>query len=328
MKLRLLAAAMAMALLAAPSEIHAQSLPSKSITIIVPFGAGGISDTFTRIVAQSMSKTLGRPVIVENVAGAGGVVGSRRGAAAPPDGYTLLTVSPGTHSGAPAMYANLGYHPIDSYEIIGIAGSTPMVLAATAASPAKTLQDFVAFLKKPDKPVAVATAGVGSMSHLACSFFHSLIGVKSTEVPYRAMPQMLQDVIGGNVDYTCTQAQGLNDLLETGKLKAFAVADDRRIAILPAVPTSAEGGLPQFKVSVWIGLAAPKGTPADIVATLNKAMAGAFEDPEVQKRYAELGFVAPRVEERTSQWFTGFMRTEMDRWTGILRAAGVTPQEQ
>jgi len=237
-------------------------------------------------------------------------------------------VSPGTHSGAPAMYTNLGYHPIDSYDIIGIAGSTPMVLAANPTLPAATLQEFVAFLKKPNKPVSVATAGVGSMSQLACSFFHSLIGAKSTEVPYRAMPQMLQDVVGGSVDYTCTQAQGLSDLLETGKLRAYAVADDRRIAILPAVPTSAEGGLPQFKVSVWIGLAAPKGTPPDVVATLNKAMAGAFEDPDVQKRYAELGFVSPRPEERTSQWFTSFMQAEMERWTGILRASGVKPQDQ
>jgi len=327
MKHWLIAGAIVAATAAIAPDAGAQSFPTKNVTIIVPFGAGGISDTFTRIVAQSMSKTLGHPVVVENVAGAGGLLGSRRGAQASPDGYTLLTVSPGTHAGAPAMYANLGYHPIDSYEMIGIAGSTPMVLVGNPALPAKNLQEFIAFLKKPTKPVSVATAGVGSMSQLACSFFHSLIGVTSTEVPYRAMPQMLQDVVAGNVDYTCTQAQGLSDMLDTGRLRAFAVADDRRIAILPNVATSTEGGLPQYKVSVWIGFAAPKGTPADVVATLNKAVAGAFEDPQTQKRYAELGFVTPRPEERSSQWFTTFMRGEMERWTGVLRAAGVKPQE-
>ncbi len=327
MKQWLLAGAMAAAVFIIPKQVEAQAFPQKNVTIIVPFGAGGISDTFTRIVAQSMSKSLGRPVIVENIAGAGGLLGSRRGATAAPDGYTLLTVSPGTHAGAPAMYADLGYHPIDSYEIIGIAGSTPMVLVGNPSLPANNLKEFVAFLKSQSKPLSVATAGVGSMSQLACSYFHSLIGVKSTEVPYRAMPAMLQDVVGGNIDYTCTQAQGLSDLLDTGKLRAYAVADDRRVAILPSVPTSTEGGLPQYKVSVWIGFAAPKGTPADVVATLNKAVASTFEDTQAQKRYADLGFVIPRPEERSSQWFTNFMRVEMERWTGILRAAGVTPKE-
>ena len=327
MKQTLLTFTMVAILLAIPSQANSQSFPTKNVTIVVPFGAGGISDTFTRIVAQSMTKSLGRPVVVDNVAGAGGLLGSRRGAAAAPDGYTLLTVSPGTHSGAPAMYANLGYHPIDSYEIIGLAGSTPMVLAGNSAIPADSLEEFVAFLRRPTKSVSVATAGVGSMSQLACSFFQSLIGVKSTEVPYRGMPQMLQDVVAGNVDYTCTQAQGLLDLLETGKLKAFAVADDRRVSILPTVPTSAEGGLPQFKVSVWIGFAAPKGTPGDLIASLNKAVTATFEDPQSQKRYAELGFVIPKPEERSSQWFTTFMRNEMERWTGMLRAAGVKPQD-
>jgi tripartite-type tricarboxylate transporter receptor subunit TctC len=272
-----------------------------------------------------MTKTLGKPIVIENVAGAGGTLGSRRGAQAAPDGYTLTTVSPGTHAGAPALYANLGYHPVDSYDIIGLAGTTPMVLVGKGKLPASTLQEFIAHLRANQDKLSVATAGVGSMSHLTCSFFHSLVGAKTTEVPYRAMPAMLQDVVGGSVDYTCTQAQGLSDFLNTGAMKAYVVADDRRLAALPNVPSADEAGLPKFKVSIWIGLAAPKGTPAAIVSALNRAMAAAFDDPELRARYTELAFVIPRPEERTSEWFTGFMRAEMERWTSMLQAAGVKP---
>lgn len=267
--------------LAAASVSHGafgQDYPTKPITIVVPFSAGGGGDVVTRSVTPSLSKTLGRPVLVENLTGAGGTIGSRKAAHAPADGYTLIMVSPGTHAGAPALYANLGYEPVDGHEQIGLMSTTAIVLVAKKDLPANTLQEFISYLRSNEKTVTSANAGVGSMSHLACSLFHSLVSVSPTQVSYRGMPPLMLDLLAGRVDYVCQQANGIIGQLEA--IKVYAVADDRRASLLPGVPTTAEAGLPGFKSTVWLGLAAPKGTPQSLTKIVNRALAVAFDDPE------------------------------------------------
>lgn len=302
-----------------------QEYPAKPVTIIVPFSAGGGGDVVTRTVTPSLAKTLGRPVLVENLTGAGGTIGSKKAAQAAPDGYTLIMVSPGTHAGAPALYANLGYEPVEGHEQIGLMSTTAIVLIGKKALPPNTLQEFVAYLRANEKSVTSANAGVGSMSHLACSLFHSLISVDPTQVSYRGMPPLMLDLLAGRVDYVCQQANGIIGQLDA--IKVYAVADERRASLLPNVPTTTEAGLPGFKSTVWLGLAAPKGTPQPVIQTLNRALAVAFDDGAVQKRYADLGLDIPIPEQRSPEWFRKFMQAEMERWTGILRKAGVKPAQ-
>jgi putative tricarboxylic transport membrane protein len=321
----LFACARATAFVLCAAGAHAQAYPSKPITIIVPFTAGGGGDVGARIIAPAMSKALGQSVVIDNITGGGGTIGSRRAATAAPDGYTLIMASPGTHAGAPALYANLGYEPVAGHEPIGLVSTTPIVLVAKNQIPAKTLQEFISYLRANEKTVTAAHAGIGSMSHLACSLFNSLVGVKPTEVPYRGMPPLMQDMLGGRVDYTCNQANGILGLI--GRIKVFVVADDRPAPSLPGVPTATEAGLPEFKVTVWLALAAPKGTPSSITLALNRALAAAFDDPIVQKRYTELGLDIPPREERSPAWLRSFMQSEMERWTTVLRKAGVKPEQ-
>jgi putative tricarboxylic transport membrane protein len=305
-----------MLLVYAPSAV-AQDFPSRFVTIVAPFQAGGPSDTVARLIAVPMSKALGQQVVVENVTGAGGTIGSGRVAKAAPDGYTLGISGSGTHAAVEQLYANPPYRAGD-FESVGLINTAPVIIVGKKDLPPNTLQELVAYLRANEKTVTEADAGIGSVSHLACSVFKALIAVKPTVASYRGTPQATQDLIAGNVDFVCNQIVNVVGHVKSGALKAYAVTGETRSPMLPDVPTSTEAGLPDFKLTVWYGLSAPKGTPAAIVAKLNQALSVALDDPAVTKRFADLGYDVVAQQQRSAASFDDFMRKEVDLWAKVL----------
>jgi len=302
----------------------AQDFPSRPISMIVPFAAGGPTDVVARIVGEHMSKTLGQQVVVENVAGAGGTTGITRGATSKPDGYTIMMGHMGTHGAAPALYPNLKYDPTKDFEPIGLAAGTPILIVAQKALAPKDLKEFIAYLKANGDKVNEAHAGVGSVSHTTCTMFNAQVGVKPTLVPYRGTGTALNDLVGGQVHYMCDQIVNLTEQVKAGSIKAYAIATPKRSPALPDVPTTAEAGMPDYQVSAWNAVFAPKGTPAPIVAKLNGALSKALDDEATRKRLHDLGGVLPEGEERSGAHLGKFVASEVARWTPILKAAGVT----
>ncbi|MDB5599107.1 MAG: hypothetical protein JWN71_1151 [Xanthobacteraceae bacterium] len=305
------------AALAAIPAAHAQEYPTRNITLVSPFPPGGPSDTAARLVAGPMSKALGQQIIIENVSGAGGTIGANRIAKATPDGYQLIVSGSGTHAAAEFLHKSLPYRAND-FEQIGLINLSPMILVARKAVPANTLQEFIAYLRTNGDKVTEADAGVGSISNLACSVFHSLADVKPLVASYRGTPQATMDLVAGNVDFGCNQVINIVQHVQSGALKAYAVTSDKRSPQLPDVPTTAEAGLPAFKLSVWFGLSAPKGTPKPIIEKLNKALSAALDDPDVVKRFAELGYDVGAPEQRSAAYFDKFYTDEIALWTKVL----------
>ncbi len=305
------------AALATAAPAQAQDYPTRTITLISPFPPGGPSDTAARLVVPGMSQALGQQVIVENFTGAGGVIGTARAAKAAPDGYTLIVSGSGTHSAVEYLHKDLPYKSSD-FTQIGLINTSAMVLTAKGSLPPNNLKDFVAYLKENEKKVTEADAGVGSISNLACSVFHSLADVHPTVVSYRGTPQATLDTVAGNVDFGCNQVVNIVQHVQSGKLKAYAVTSDKRSPMLPDVPTTAEAGMPAFKVMVWFGLSGPKGLPPQIVAKLNKALNAALDDPAVVKRFAELGYDVPPPEQRSAAYFDTFYNNEVSLWAKVL----------
>jgi tripartite-type tricarboxylate transporter receptor subunit TctC len=296
---------------------RADDFPNRHVTIVGPFQAGGPSDTVARLIAGPMSKVLGQQVIVENVTGAGGTIGTNRVAKAAPDGYVLGISGSGTHAAVEQLYANPPYRATD-FESVGLINTTPVVVVARRDFPPNTLAEMIAYLKANEQKVTEADAGIGSVSNLACSVFKSLIGVKPTVVTYRGTPQATQDVVAGQVDFLCNQIVNIVEHAKAGNLKAYAVTGEHRSPMLPSVPTTAEAGLPDFKLTVWYGLSAPKGTPAPVIHKLNQALAAAMDDPTVVKRFADLGYDVVPPTQRSPAYFDDFMRQEIDLWAKVL----------
>ena len=313
-------------IVASASVAAAQDYPSRHITIVAPFPPGGPSDTTTRLIAGPMSKALGQQVVVENVTGAGGTIGSARVAKAAPDGYQLILSGSGTHAAIEYLQKDPPYKPSD-WEHIGLVNVSPVVLVARKAVPANTLQEFITYLRTNEKKVTEADAGVGSISNLACSVFHSLAGVHPTVVAYRGTPQATQDVVAGNVDFGCNQIVNIVQHVQSGALKAYAITGDKRSPMLPDVPTTAEAGLPAFKLTVWFGLSAPKGTPRPVIEKLNKALGVALEDPATVKRFADLGYTVVPPEQRSPAYFDKFFRDEVALWSKVLGGLAVAPRQ-
>jgi tripartite-type tricarboxylate transporter receptor subunit TctC len=308
---------LAAVLCAGTAGAQAQDYPTRFVTIVAPFQAGGPSDTVARLIAAPMSKALGQQVVVENVTGAGGTIGSGRVAKAPPDGYMLVISGSGTHAAVEQLYPNPPYRALD-FESVGLINTTPVVIVGKRDLPPNTLAELVAYLRANEKTVTEADAGVGSVSNLACSVFHSLISVKPTLVSYRGTPQATQDILAGNVDLLCNQIVNIVEHAKAGTLRAYAVTGGTRSPMLPNVPTMAEAGLPDFKLTVWYGLSAPKGTPAPIVTKLNQALSVAMDDPVVVKRFADLGYDVVPLAQRSPAQFEDFMRKEVDLWARVL----------
>jgi tripartite-type tricarboxylate transporter receptor subunit TctC len=309
--------------LMASAVAHAQSAyPTKTITMIVPFAAGGPTDTVARLVAQSMSKSLKQTIVVENVGGAGGTIGAARAAKADPDGYTLFLHHIG-QSTAPSLYRKLSYNSIDSFEPIGLVTDVPMTMIARKDFPAKDFKEFLAYVKANKSKVTYANAGVGSASHLCGMLFMTAIGADLTTVPYKGTGPAMNDLLGGQVDIMCDQTTNTTSQIKSGKVKVYGVTTKTRVPSLPDVPTMNDAGLPNFEVAVWHGLYAPKGTPKPVVDTLAGALQGALKDPTVKTRFAELGTEPVPQNKATPEALRTFLKSEIDKWSPIIKKAGV-----
>jgi tripartite-type tricarboxylate transporter receptor subunit TctC len=317
--MRVLAAAFA--LLAAVVPAQAQSYPSRPITVVVPFPAGGPSDVVARIVAEHMGKVLGQTMVIENVGGAGGTIGSARVASAAPDGYTLLAGSMGSHVAAPVLTPNVKYDSQRDFDPIGPTADAPAVIVARKDFPASNLREFVAYLKQNGANVKQAHGGIGSSSHMACMLFAAEAGVTPNLVAYRGTGPAMNDLIGGHVDFLCEQAVSVTGQITSGAVKAFAMSGDARLATLPDVPTAQEAGV-NYRMNVWAGIFAPKGLPPEIMKRLTDALDQSLDDASVQKRLADLGGTIPAKDARAPARFEAYVKAEIDRWSPILKAAG------
>jgi tripartite-type tricarboxylate transporter receptor subunit TctC len=310
----------AMALVAGAVPGRAQDYPSRPITVIVPFPAGGASDVVARIVTNQMSKTLGQSIVTENVGGAGGTIGSARVAAAAPDGYTLLAAAMGSHVAAPVLTPNLKYDPVVDFVPIGITAHSPAVVIARKDFPARDLNEFVAVLRQQGSAVKQAHGGVGSSSHMACLLFTKEIGAEPTLVAYRGSGPALNDLMGGHVDFLCEQSVSVAEQVLAGSVKAYVVSAGERLANLPDVPTAREAGI-DFQMSIWAGLFAPRGVPPEVIARLADALDKALDDTDVRQRLTQFGGSIPAKAERNPAAFDRFVRAEIARWTPLLAAS-------
>ena len=312
-------AAMAWAAICSPSI--AEDYPTRPITMIVPYPAGGPSDVVARIMADGMSKVLGHNIVIENVGGAGGTIGTARAAGAEHDGYTLLAASMGSHVSAPALYANLKYDSTKDFEPIGLTANAPAAVVARKDFPADNFKDFVAYVKKNGDNVKQAHGGVGSSSHMACLLFTSELGLKPNLVAYRGTGPALNDVIGGHVDFFCEQVVSVQGAVRGGTVKAYVVSGNERSPALPNIPSAKEVGAPDFQINIWSAIFAPKDTPKPIAAKLSEALSKTLDDPAVAKRLLELGGTVPPPAQRGPDYLAKLLRTDIARWNPILKAA-------
>ena len=304
------------------SSAGAQEYPTKVITMVVPFAAGGPTDTVARLIAQPMGKTLKQQVIVENVLGAGGTIAANRVAKAAADGYTLLIHHIGM-STAPALYRKLPYDAINDFEPIGLINEVPMTLVAKKDFPAKELKELIAYVKANKEKINLANAGVGAASHLCGMLFMSAIQTELTTVPYNGTGPAMNDLLGGQVDIMCDQTTNTTSQIKAEKIKVYGVTTRKRVASLPNVATMDEAGLKGFEVSVWHGLYAPKGTPKPVIDKLTNALHVALKDDNVKLRFAELG-TEPVAENRaTPAALRAHLKAEIDKWSPIIKKAGV-----
>lgn len=295
--------------------------PTRPITIIVPFAAGGPTDVITRIVTQHMSQTLGQQFVVENVVGAGGTLGATRAARATNDGYTLITGHMGTHAASVALYPELQYHPEKDFEPIALLAGTPIVILTKKDFPAKTLAEFATQVKANSAKMNQAHAGVGSVSHISCILLNSQLGAKPVGIPFNGTGPAMNALIAGQVDYMCDQIVNAVPQIQSGTIKGLAVATPARNPSLPDMPTTTEAGLPAYQASAWNAIFAPKGTPEPILAKLNDAAVKALSDEAVRKRLLELGSDIPGPDGRTRQALGKLVNDEIAKWTPVLKAA-------
>jgi tripartite-type tricarboxylate transporter receptor subunit TctC len=290
--------------------------------MIVPFAAGGPTDIVARIVGEHMSRTLGRSVLIENTLGAGGTTASTRAMRAAPDGYTIIMGHMGTHAAAVALYPNLAYNPTTDFEPIGMASGTPVLILAKKDFPPKDLKEFVVYAKANEAKLNMAHAGVGSVSFTTCLLLNSIIGIAPTSIPFSGTGPAMNALVGGQVDYMCDQVVSVVPQVQAGTIKAYAVGTPERNPALPNVPTAKEAGLPEFRASAWNALFAPKGTPKPIVDKLNAALVAALDDEGVRKRLIDLGGEIPNREGRSPQALAELVKSEIAKWTPIIKAAG------
>jgi tripartite-type tricarboxylate transporter receptor subunit TctC len=322
MRHKMLAAAAA--LIAFTNVAAAQDWPTRPITLIVPFSAGGGVDVSARIQAQRMSELLGQSIIVENVAAAAGMAGGQRVAKAAPDGYTFLIGNSGTHAYNQSLYKKPLYNAATDFQPVGLMTESPRALVARKDLPVSNLQELIAYLKANQKTAQFGSAGVGSGTHLPCVLFNLAIGVDITHIPYRGEGPVMQDVIGGRIDYMCATIQSGAAQANDGNVKGIAVMAPKRVPIIPNLPTTGEQGLPGVEASVWNAFFLPKGTPDAIVRKLNKAMSDTLDDPAVRKRLQELGLEIVPPDQRSPDYLAKFLPEEIERWAKPIRAAGIS----
>ncbi|MGY4497165.1 tripartite-type tricarboxylate transporter receptor subunit TctC [Bradyrhizobium sp. GM24.11] len=300
---------------------EAQTYPTRSITMIVPFAAGGPTDVISRIVTAHMAQTLGQSIIIENVVGAGGTTATTRAARAANDGYTLITGHMGTHAASVPLYPKLAYHPEKDFEPIALLAGTPILILARKDFPPKDLKEFVAYVKANAEKVNAAHAGVGSVSHVSCELLHSILDVKPVGVPFNGTGPAMNALVAGQVDYICDQIVNAVPQINAGTIKAYAIATPERNPSLPNVPTTAEAGLPAFQAQAWNAMFAPKGTSPAILASLSAAAGKALDEETVKKRLLDLGSVIPTPADRTLEALAALVKSEIAKWTPVLKPA-------
>ncbi len=315
------AAAAALLISAGLNGARAEDYPVRTVTVIVPFAAGGPADITGRIVADIFSRHLGQKFVVENVVGAGGTIGALRAARAAPDGYTILSGHVGTNALAAAFYPNLGYDPLKDFEPIGISAEYPELLVVRKNFPANNLKEFVAYAKANEAKLNVGHAGLGSVSYIGCLLLHAAIGIKPAMVPFTGTAPVLNAMLGGEIDYECDPVLGTLEHVRAGTVKALAVAARKRSSLLPDVPTSYEQGLPEFDCAPFYAVFAPAGTPKAIVEKLADALNKGLNEEAVQKRLAELGSDIIEPSRRGPKALGDLVNSETTRLMPILKAA-------
>jgi tripartite-type tricarboxylate transporter receptor subunit TctC len=312
-------AAIAVSLLATASS--AQTYPERTITMVVPFAAGGPTDTVARLVAESMSKDLGQQIVVENVGGAGGTLGAGRVAQADPDGYTILLHHIGMATSA-TLYRKLAYDTLNAFEYVGLVTDVPMTIVARKDFEPADLKGLVEYVKANKDKVTYANAGIGAASHLCGMMLMSAIQTPLTTVPYKGTGPAMTDLLGGQVDIMCDQTTNTTKQIQGGTIKAYAVTSPKRLDVLKDVPTAVEAGLPGFEVGIWHGIYTPKGTPAEINDRLSRSLQIALKDPNVAARFAELGTVPSSEADATPAALKAKLESEIKRWKPVIEAAG------
>jgi len=308
--------------LMASAFAHAQgAYPTKPITMIVPFSAGGPTDTVARLLAQAMSADLKQQIIIENIGGAGGTQGANRVAKADPDGYTILLHHIGM-STAPALYRKLSYKPTEDFATIGLVNDVPMTIVARADFPAKDLKEAVDYIKKNKDKVTYANAGLGAASHLCGMLFMKAIDTPLTTIPYKGTGPAMNDLLGGKIDFMCDQTTNTTSQIKAGKIKVYAVTTKNRVPSLPDVPTAQEAGVSGFEVGVWHGLYAPKGTPAPVVQRLNQSLKLALKDATLKQRFNDLGTDPIADNLATPEAHMAHLKAQIALWDPIIKAAG------
>ncbi|ODT66893.1 MAG: hypothetical protein ABS75_25260 [Pelagibacterium sp. SCN 63-23] len=322
---RILAAGLVAGSALGAAAVAAQDYPTQPVTIVVPFSAGGPTDTVTRLVAAAMSEDLGQQVVVQNVGGAGGTLGAGQVAAANADGYTLLLHHIGM-STAPALYASLPYDPMTDFEPVGLVTEVPMTIVARKDFEPATLGDLIAHVKENGENVTYGNAGIGAASQLCGLLFMDALDTKMTEVPYQGTGPAMTDLLGGQIDMMCDQTTNTTSQIQAGEIKAYAVTTPERIAVLPDVPTMAEGGVDNFELAIWHGLYAPAGTDPAIIERLTQSLQKALVDENVGSSFAELGTYPVPADQATPAALRQKLEEQIGLWGEVIAAAGVSAQ--
>jgi tripartite-type tricarboxylate transporter receptor subunit TctC len=315
---RLFAALLALVAWSAP----AQQYPTKPLTMLVPYAAGGPTDTVARVVAQAMSKPLGQSVIVENKPSAGGILAPEQVKNSKADGYTILIHHIGMAT-VPALYRQLRFNPLTDFEYIGLINDVPMTLIARANFPASNFNEFLAYIKKNKDKVSYANAGIGAASHLCGMLFMSAIETDILTVPYKGTAPAMNDLLGGQVDFMCDQTTNTTSQIKSGKVKVYGVTSAKRVPSLPEIPTLQEQGLKGFEVGIWHALYAPKGTPKPVLDKLVAALQDTVKDEGVRKKFADLGATTYSPDKATPAALQAHLKSEIDKWTPLIKKAGV-----
>jgi tripartite-type tricarboxylate transporter receptor subunit TctC len=316
-------AAGAAALPAVSRVAWAQTYPSRTVTLVVPFAAGGATDVAARIVGEHMSRTLGQQVIVENVAGAGGTTGSIRTMRANSDGYTIQMGHMGTHAISVSLYPNLGYKPDVDFEPIGMVVELPLLIVARKDFPPRDMEEFVAYVKANAEKLNMAHAGVGSVTFNFGLLLNSLLGVKPTLVPFNGTGPATNALLGGQVDYMLNGIADVGSQIQAGTVKAYAIGTAERHPVVPNIPTSKEAGLPEFQALFWVALFAPKDTPRPILDKITDALDKTLDDQNVRKRLLDIGGDIPGKAKRGQQPLAALVKSDIARWAPIIKAANI-----
>jgi tripartite-type tricarboxylate transporter receptor subunit TctC len=320
MRRAILAAFMALLTMGGPA--CADNFPSHPITIVVPFSAGGPTDSMARILGERMQRSLGQTITIENVTGAAGSLGVGRVVRSPPDGYTVSIGHLGTHVANGAIY-KLGYDLVTDLEPVVLLPSNPMIIVSKNAVPAKSLKELLTWLKAKPSPPTAGTAGAGSGSHIAGLYFENATGIKLQYVPYRGTAPALNDLVAGQIDIIIDQTSNSISQVRAGTIRAYAVTDDKRVESASDIPTTDEAGLSGFHMTLWSGLWVPKGTPKDVVAKLNGAAVEAMNDPAVRKKFEDLGLQMPAPGQLSPEALGAWQKAEIAKWWPMIKAAGV-----